>query len=151
MRQLLIIAALATGACVDLQKDRRVLVNTELELSQTPRVLRPAEPLRAIGPYNTLCLDLPAEDSVETRDMGPNSWKVRRRDGSYVTPSVTLIGPDGRRDNLPLAGEWGHDICFETRPPRDLARRYTEVELRADGPLRILGVRWEAGNRYASL
>jgi len=46
-----------------------------------------------------------------------------------------MIAPDGRREPFPAAGfllgRDGQAICFETRPPRDLSRRYIAVELRA--------------------
>ena len=120
-----------------------------------PRVLTPDRPLRAPGPFNELCLEVPAEYRLGYPALSDaDFWKVRAPGGTLVSPSVTLVAPDGRREPYPQAGFRHRDsqwVCFETRPPRDPGRRYVRVELAADHPLRVLRVRWAAGKRFASL
>ena len=48
-------------ACFDIRADRRVLVDTPFELTRTVRVVEPANPLRAVGPFNEVCLGVPAD------------------------------------------------------------------------------------------
>jgi hypothetical protein len=145
------LAALLAG-CIDWHADRRTLVSTPIELGATPTVIRPNTPLRAVGPFNAVCLQVPDEYGLGA-ESAADRWKVRTPSG-FVAPSVVLVDSVGQRTVFPVEGfSYGteREICFETRPPRDLGRRYTTLELSADGPLRILRVRWEAGNRYASL
>jgi hypothetical protein len=128
-----------------------VLSDVPSIIGPVARTLRPREPLRAIGPFNQLCLGLPLTYGP---GMGPNEYKILRPDGKFITIEVTMIDPVGRREAFPVSGYAlgrGRDIGFETRPPRDLRRRYAAVELRADDTLRIIQVRWSAGDRYGSL
>ena len=140
--------------CIDLRADRRTLVDTAFVLGPTARTLRPTRPLRAIGPFNELCLYVPR--AYRRRgDTPDNVYRVGRPDGKFVAPEVTMIAPDGQRQPFPAAGfllgRDGQAICFETRPPRDLSRRYIAVELRADDTLQVLRVHWSAGDRYGSI
>jgi hypothetical protein len=142
---------LALVGCIDLRADRRVLTDVPFTIGPVALNLHPREPLRAVGPFNELCLGLPLTYGL---GMGPNEYKILRPDGKFITIEVTVIDADGRRESFPVSGYAlgrGRDICFETRPPRDLHRRYAAVELRADDTLRIIQVRWSAGNRYGSL
>jgi hypothetical protein len=86
--------------------------------------------------------------------QGQHAWKVQRPDGKYVAPLVTLVGPDARRDDFPVVGFTFGDqqsICFETRPQRDVKRKYVRAEISADDTLRVIRVTWSAGERFASL
>ena len=146
-----VLTLLLTG-CVDFHADRRVLVDQPFMLSRTPYTIQPGVPLRAIGPFNQLCLQLPTEYHLGSGDFGPNMWMVRRPDGKFVSPKVVMIAPNEHREPFPfMAFLSSSEICFETRPERDLDRRYERIELRADDSLRVLRVRWDAGKRYASL
>ena len=138
--------------CVDLHADRRVIVDHPFTISEAPHIVHPERPLRAIGPFNELCLQLPAEYQLGSGDHGPNMWKVRRPDGTFVTPEVVVIYASGHREPVPFTHFLStSEICFETRPERDLKRRYDRVELRADDSLQVLKLRWHAGHRYTWL
>ena len=145
---------LGAVGCFDLQADRRVLVDHEIQIGPSPTVIQPARPLRAPGPFNELCLELSSAYRLDGFAQGQNAWKVQRPDGRFVAPFVTLVGSDGRREQFPVVGFSFSDkqsICFETRPARDVGRKYVRAEIRADDTLRVRRVTWSAGERYASL
>jgi hypothetical protein len=119
-------------------------------LGPIARVLTPERPLRAPGPFNELCLQVPGDYQLgDHSGASANWWGIRLPGGQVVSPSVTLVAPDGRREQYPrvgfLFGE-GQWVCFETRPPRDTRRRYVRVELSADHPFRVLKIPWERAN-----
>jgi hypothetical protein len=147
---LIVISLLAVViGCFDPWGDDRELIDEPMIVGPVAHVLTPGPSLRAPGPFNEICLAVSGEFRLDD-----HTWKVRAPDGTLVTPSVTFVAPDGSRESFPQGaflfgdGQW---TCFETRPPRDLGRRYIRVELSADHPLRVLRVRWTAGKRFASL
>ena len=145
---------LVSLGCVDIHADKRVLVDSPIVLSPTPYVIRPKSPLRGIGPFNEICLDLPPEYRLGSEDWGANMWRVGRPDGSFVEPQVVLIDPEGNEEPVPLLGfslGRSRQVCFDSRPSRDLKRRYLAIRLSADDTLTIHAVRWAAGHRYAGI
>jgi len=142
-------AASASCCCTDVREDQRVLVATPVELGPVPLELRPDSPLRGIGPINEVCLLIPSDYALGA-PTGPDQLKVRGPNG-FVVLSVVLIDSAGGRTNVPVIGlRDRREICFVTREPRDLSRRYVGLAISADAPLRILRVRWRAGHRYPS-
>src|SRR5215510_5469787 len=95
-------AVSASCCCVDVREDQRVLVATPVELGPVPLEVRPDSPLRAIGPINEVCLQVPP-DSGQSAATGPNQWKVRGPNG-FVAPSVVLVDSAGGRTNVPVIG-----------------------------------------------
>jgi len=149
-------AALLIGliGCFDLEADHRVLVDKAIQIGPHPVVVEPERPLGAPGPFNELCLELPPAYHLDGFAQGEHAWRVQRPDGRYVAPVVTLIGADQRREPFPVAGFMFSDkqaICFETRPQRDVRRKYVRAEIGADDTLLVMRVTWSAGKRFASL
>ena len=141
----IVAAALATSACFDPARQDRTVADVSMVLGPRPVILRPEGGLRAPGPYNEVCLTLPSGSGWAWREQ-----RVRRQDGRLVLPAATLVEADGRREPFPFVGViLGRHVeaCFETRPARDLRRRYETLELSADDTLTVTGVRWDAGER----
>jgi hypothetical protein len=152
-RLVLPVIVLGLVACVDFKADRRVLA-TDVDIGPTPLVLEPATPLRAIGPVNELCAELPAEYRFDQMPKAIEGGQVVRPDGKLVHLSVAMIGPSGQRDSFPSVGikvRQGLAACFESKPARDLERRYVKVELRADDTLPVMRLVWKAGKRYSAM
>jgi hypothetical protein len=123
-RLLMAMSVVAMAAsCFDPSGDHRELTDGPIVLGPVAYALTPERPLRAPGPSNELCLQVPGDYQLgDPTGSSAERWKIRAPNGRVVSPSVTLVAPDGRREQYPRVGLLfgdGQWVCFATGPPRD--------------------------------